>query len=138
MGVAPYLLSAALRGVLAQRLVRRLCASCREEAVIGEEEAAAAGGPLRGLAGRRHWRARGCDACLEGYRGRTGLFELMVVDEAVAEAVRAGAGVTAVRRAAAASGRPALWDAGRDALLAGETSLDELFRALGREAGAAA
>ncbi len=131
MGVPPYLLSAALRGVLAQRLVRRLCSACRRAVPWTEAdrretglEAAEAGGP--------HWEAVGCEACLEGYRGRVGVFEMLEVSADVAEAIRTGAPATELRRLAQAGGMTPLWSDGLARVRAGETSLAELRRAVGR------
>jgi general secretion pathway protein E len=138
MGVPPYLLSAALRGVLAQRLVRRLCPACRREAAIGPDDVDGLGDAARAFVGRPHWRPVGCDRCLDGYRGRTGLFELMRAEGAVAEAVRTGAGPVELRRVAAAAGMAPLLADGLAKAAAGETSLDELRRAVGEADGAAA
>lgn len=136
MGVPAYLLADALRGVLAQRLVRRLCPHCRAEAVLTEADLAPWGAAARGLAGRRHYRARGCDRCREGYSGRVGVFELIALTPDVAEAIRAGARPEPLRAAAAAAGFPTLVEDGLARVLEGATSLAELARVIGT-AGAA-
>jgi len=136
MGVAPYLLADALCGVLAQRLVRRLCPHCREEAVVSEAEASAWGAAAARLAGRRHFRARGCAHCLEGYAGRLGLFELLLVDAHAAECIRSGARRDALRSCADSAGLPSLVEDGLARALEGETSLAELARIVGVTAGA--
>jgi len=134
MGIEPFLLASTLRGVLAQRLVRRLCPDCREAHAAGDGE-------------RRHlgagappslWRARGCPACAgTGYRGRSGIYELIAFDEAAAALVRDGAGEKALRDHARRHGMPGLRDDGRRLLADGTTSLDELLRSAdAEEAGA--
>src|SRR6185436_19484106 len=81
MGVEPYLAASSLRAVVAQRLVRRLCAGCAVEEAPGTDESRLLGGEP--LATVRH-PGPGCDACRgTGYRGRTGIHELLVVDDAV-------------------------------------------------------
>jgi general secretion pathway protein E len=132
MGLPPYLLAACLRGVLAQRLVRRLCPACRRL------EPPAPGGPQTLLPlppearGQALWTAVGCAACREGYRGRTGVFELLEMDAEFADAFRRGlAGAAALRELARRKGmRPLLEDAIRKAL-AGETTLAEVLRVVG-------
>ncbi len=131
MGVPPYLLADALCGVLAQRLVRRLCLYCREEAVISEAEAAPWGPCAESLAGQRHFRARGCERCLEGYAGRTGIFELLLINTEAAECIRAGARRDALRAAAKAAGARSLMEDGLVRVREGETSLAELARVIG-------
>jgi len=131
MGVPSYLLADALRGVLAQRLVRRLCPHCRVEAVLTAEDLAPWGAAARGFAGRRHFRARGCDRCREGYAGRIGVFELVALTPAVAEAIRSGARPEPLRAAAAAAGFATLAEDGLARVLEGATSLAELGRVLG-------
>jgi len=130
MGVEPYLLSAALRGVLAQRLVRRLCPRCRDPRAL---DAADWGGPPPAeFAGRTHWRARGCDACLDGYLGRLGIFELLPATEELTEAIRRASDLPTLRAAAARGGWRTLWDDGLEKVWAGDTSLDEARRVAGR------
>ena len=136
MGVPPYLLADALRGVLAQRLVRRLCPHCRVETKLTAEEAAPWGAAARRAIGATHWRARGCERCLEGYAGRIGLFELLVMDEALGAAIRGGARPEPLRAAAAAAGFPTLAEDGFARVLDGATSLAEISRVLGAAASA--
>jgi general secretion pathway protein E len=133
MGIEPYLVAASLRAVLAQRLVRRLCPACREQAP--ETEALRlAPEPVRLAIGKQAvWRARGCPACLEGYRGRTGLFELMLVNAPLAEAVRTAAHDSrALAELAKRNGMTTLLDDGLAKLAQGVTSLSEILRAIGR------
>ncbi len=126
MGVEPFLLSSSLVGVLAQRLVRRLCEHCREpyEADASECEA-------RGVAASpppRLYRTAGCARCKgSGYRGRGGLFELVAVDDALRRLIHDGAGEQAME-AHARSRTPSLRDDGMRRVLIGETTLEEVMR----------
>src|SRR5438067_9262513 len=80
MGVEPYLVASVLEGVLAQRLVRRICAACREPDTPNAADLEALG--IEGAGDRRLYRGRGCDECRgTGYRGRTGIYELFPITE---------------------------------------------------------
>jgi len=131
MGVPPYLLASALKGILSQRLVRVLCPHCREETVLDAATAAAWGRKDR--AGAKTFRAHeaGCPHCIGGYRGRTGLHELLAVDADLAEAIRLRAPRSEIVSLAAARGFRPLVEDGRDKVLAGITSEAEVRRACG-------
>ena len=126
MGVESFLLGSSLLGVLAQRLVRRLCSHCREPYLPSEGEWAALG--VAGPPATLH-RAVGCEACNHtGYRGRTGIYELLVVDEATRRIIHDGAGEHALRDHAIAQGMRSLREDGLRWVLAGETTFEELLR----------
>jgi general secretion pathway protein E len=142
LGVPPYLINATVIGVLAQRLVRSLCASCR--APDAATDAATLTSALPRLpafdgvfeAGRplQACRAVGCETCRgTGYRGRIGLFELLMFDEAMRLANREGAQNTpdlaAIRSQALAGGMLPLRLAGLRQVAAGHTTLEEVLRA---------
>jgi type IV pilus assembly protein PilB len=123
MGVEAYLVLDALIGVLSQRLIRRLCASCRTEVEPGPEERR-----WLGPEGRA-WRGKGCGACEgSGFRGRTALVELFFPEEKTLEALRSGAGVRAVEELARAGGQRSMADNGKRLVLAGATTLEEVLR----------
>ncbi len=131
MGVEPYLLASSVLGVLAQRLVRCLCPSCRSEAPVTEGEAAllARSGlpPLRRL-----YRPVGCTQCSQsGYRGRTGVYELILIDESLRRLIHDRAGEPALREACARGGARTLAVDGARWLANGTTSLAELLRVSG-------
>ncbi len=130
MGVEPYLLASAFQAALAQRLVRCLCPDCREAAALTSEERAALG-PWAARLADGLWRPHGCANCLEGYRGRTGIYEFMTADAPLLEAVRAGAELDQLARLARAGGMRTLWEDGLEKVRAGVTSLAELLRAVG-------
>jgi general secretion pathway protein E len=135
MGIPAYLLAAATRAVLAQRLVRRLCPACRREGALSAADAARLGRPS--LVGRAAWTpsAAGCPECLGGYKGRTGIHELLAVSPALAEAIRTGAPPAELRRLAAEMGARDMLDDGVDKIMAGATSVAEVLRSAGSRRG---
>jgi general secretion pathway protein E len=128
MGVEPYLLATSLLGVLAQRLVRTLCPACRAAQAPSPAEAKLmAESGLASLATIYH--PQGCDACNDtGYRGRTGIYELIVVDATLRRLIHDGAGEIALRDAARKAGMRTLRRDGGRWLADGTTSLEELAR----------
>jgi len=129
MGIQPYLLSEALKAVLAQRLVRKLCTACRRSAPWTQQDTETARGKLP--PGGMHYLTGACPLCREGYRGRTGLFEFLRVDGPVQDAVRENAGVARLRELGRASGWAPLFEEGLRAVFEGRTTLDELVRITG-------
>ena len=128
MGVEPFLLSSSLLGVLAQRLLRRLCPDCKEAVNARPEE---------GLPPEitRHYRAVGCPSCGQtGYQGRGGVYELLEVDATVRQLIHRAAPENELRAAARPNdatsdkGLRLLREDGLRWLAAGETSLEELIR----------
>jgi general secretion pathway protein E len=128
MGVEPYLLSSSLLGVLAQRLVRTLCPACREATVPDTAERTLLSG-MGAASLERIYQPRGCAACSQGgYRGRTGVYELLVVDDAMRRIIHDRADEGAVRSAMRAAGAATLRSDGARWLADGTTSLAELVR----------
>ena len=130
MGVPRYLVAAAWRCFVAQRLVRRLCPHCREAVTMSEQQWAELGlgpAPKKRL---RLYTPVGCPQCFgTGYRGRLGLYEVLVLDEELREMVAAGGSALDVQRAARAKGVTSLRDDGVEKVLSGVTSHLELLRA---------
>jgi type II secretory ATPase GspE/PulE/Tfp pilus assembly ATPase PilB-like protein len=135
LGVEPYMIAATVEGVLAQRLVRRICPECRVAyAPDPEVVALLSGGPaLVGARGHpRLQRGQGCDHCRQtGYRGRTGLFELMVMSDGLRKALLAGEDLMTLRRLARDEGMTALREDGWRKVQAGITSVEEVLRVVG-------
>jgi general secretion pathway protein E len=136
MGLEDYLLTAVLRGILAQRLVRRLCLECRRP-----EPAPAPLVTRFGLEARTVerpvmlWHPQGCPSCRQtGYHGRLAITEFLVPDAAVEALIFARAGQAEIERAAVAAGMVTMFDAGLDAALAGDTTIEEVVRAIRAEA----
>lgn len=126
MGVEPFLLSSSLLGVLAQRLVRTLCPTCRESHSPDEEEA-----HILGLTEKDStviYRATGCGECnYKGYKGRTGIHELLLVDDKVRGLIHNGKGEQAIEKIIRKS-TPSIRRDGFDKVLNGVTTLEEVLR----------
>ncbi len=113
MGIEPFLLSSSLLGIAAQRLVRRLCPQCRQP------------DPLT-----KGWRAVGCLACNKtGFQGRTGIYELVSINDDLRALVHRGASETELREAAQRNGFRSMREDGQRWVQAGITSPDEVIRA---------
>jgi len=111
MGVEPYLLSSSLLGALAQRLVRKLCPNCRRQDDEGR------------------WHPVGCPQCsMSGYKGRTGVYELMVVDEALQTLIHNQAAEQDLVAAARRNGLRAMREDGERLVRDGTTSAEEVIR----------
>jgi len=125
MGIEPYLLASTMNGVLAQRLVRKLCAECRTPHEPDASE--------RSIFGRsvpdRIYRAVGCGACnFTGYKGRTGIYELFVADDHARHMVHDSAPEAELRAHAVRHGMLRLREDGLRWVRDGATSLDEVLR----------
>ena len=125
MGIEPYLLASTLNGVLAQRLVRKLCAECKAP----YEPDAAARTIFGNASPERLYRAVGCGACnFSGYKGRTGIYELLTADDALRHLVHDTVEESTIRAHAVAHGMVRLRDDGLRWVREGVTSLDEVLR----------
>ncbi|TXS96287.1 type II secretion system protein GspE [Parahaliea maris] len=128
MGIEPFLLSSSLIGVMAQRLVRLLCVDCKESYTPTETERTMLGLDAQAADGQQLCRATGCERCnYSGYRGRTGIYELIEVDDTLRTMIHEGAGEQ-VMLAEARKHYPGIQEDGRRRILAGETSLEEVLR----------
>ncbi len=129
IGVEPYLISGAMRGILSQRLVRRICPHCRREYTPTEEELAVLG--LSGAAGHPFYRGVGCPMCFHtGYRGRTAVFEVLIVDQPLRRAIRSGADREQIRAVLAQGDFVSLADNCRRLVLEGVTTIEEAARTI--------
>jgi type IV pilus assembly protein PilB len=132
MGVEPFLTGAAVTGVLAQRLARKLCSHCCEMYQPSVEEMIAARvSPDRAAAsdGMAFYRKKGCPRCNQtGYKGRIGVYQLLAMTEDLATLAASKASREDIERAAIASGMRTLWDDGLAKVAAGLTSVEELAR----------
>lgn len=126
MGVEPFLLSSSLLGVLAQRLVRTLCPHCRECCATSAEERKLL--QLQPDDNSPIYKAVGCEECnFKGYRGRTGIHELIVVDEQVRELIHNGKGEQAIEKFIRTT-TPSIRRDGFDKVMLGETTIEEVLR----------
>jgi len=127
MGVEPYLLASALVGVMAQRLVRKLCPKCKTERPLPDAERLALG---LAASVTTSWHAEGCPECgMSGYRGRGGIYELMTVDEALQTMIHDQASDQAIRDYARGRGMLSLRQDGGRWVAAGMTSVAEVLTA---------
>jgi general secretion pathway protein E len=126
MGIEPFLVSSSVIGVMAQRLVRRLCPDCREPGQVDAKARAELGLDL----GSPVFRAGpGCASCKDtGYQGRTGIHELLVLDDELRQLVMDRADSAALRRLATSRGTPLLREDGAAKIKAGITSVEEVLR----------
>jgi general secretion pathway protein E len=132
MGVEPFLISSSVIGMLAQRLVRTLCVDCKEPVVPTDLE-------LKQLGYTRErfleespghvYEPRGCSECLDsGYRGRTGIYELLPVDDEIRALVMANVDSSTIKKKAIIKGMKTLRDDGTRRIFTGETSISEVLR----------
>lgn len=127
LGVARRTISAGLSGVIAQRLVRALCVDCRAESGLDARGASEFNIPE----GTAIFKPAGCSKCDHtGYRGRLALFEMLIMDDVIREAISREATAVAIRAAARQRGFRPMFAHGLHRAMAGETSLDELRRVL--------
>ena len=139
MGLEDYLMTAVLRGVLAQRLVRRLCVQCRVEASAPPELVQRFGldrkAPNREVQGPvRLWHPVGCPHCRNtGFRGRLAIAEFLQPTPEIERLIFGRADHNDIERAAVAAGMVPLFEAGMDAALAGDTTVEEVVRSIRAE-----
>jgi len=125
IGVEAYKIAAALRGVVAQRLMRKLCPTCKEVWMEAPADRLKKWVPK----GTPLYRAAGCPDCaMTGYRGRFGIIEVLTVSAEVERRIAAGETAEHIAGAARRSGMKGLWDSGLEHVLRGESTLDELMR----------
>jgi len=129
MGVPTFLITATIEAILAQRLVRRICAQCRETWTPTREVLDDLELTSKMMKGKNIYKGRGCEACNNtGYKGRVGLFELMMMNDPMRDMIMQGANTDEIRTAARGFGMVSLRDAGVDAMFAGTTTADEIIR----------
>jgi general secretion pathway protein E len=129
IGAEPYLVASSLIGVVAQRLVRRICELCREPRTeqLPPEILAASGGSVPSLEASS-WHGHGCEHCLDtGYWERTGIYELMEVGDAIREAISSRASASTIKQLALACGMTTLRRDGIAKALAGITTIEEVL-----------
>lgn len=128
MGVEPFLVAGTVEGVMAQRLLRRLCRHCREEYTPHPDEVPR-DFPFDDLEGRPLYRAVGCRECRNvGYSGRMGIYELLVTSEPIRELAQERASSFAIRKQAVSEGMRTLRMDAWDKCLVGDTSIEEVLR----------
>ncbi|MBC6413606.1 MAG: type II secretion system ATPase GspE [Chromatiales bacterium] len=127
MGVEPFLLTATLQGILAQRLVRRLCSDCREAYIPDEEELRFSGLNIELFKDQTIYRPKGCEKCSHtGYTGRFGLYDLVTIDDELKQMVHDGASEIEMRRHVYKNNKD-LRKIGCEYILQGDTTLEEVI-----------
>lgn len=129
LGLPPYLISSTLVGVMAQRLVRKICTTCRVQSPIPPELLS----QLGARAGKiKNNKGAGCPACKnKGYKGRIGIYELIPVDEEFKVLINSRAPEIRLRERATVAGSKTIFEDGLEKVTAGITSLEEIFRVCG-------
>ena len=129
MGVEPFNVASSVHLIMAQRLIRRLCSTCRKPTKYPEEVLVSAGfSRSEDQKKLELFGPNGCDECTGGYKGRTGIFQVMPVSEAVTSLIIRNAGQDEIEQQATTEGVMTLRQAGLVKVRSGITSLDEVLR----------
>ena len=129
LGLEPFLLTATLEAIVAQRLVRRICTHCKESYEPTEEQLMELNLTPEDVEGRVFYRGRGCPHCNhQGYRGRTALFEIMVLDDELKELIMQHASTNVLRNEARKRGMRTLRESGLLAIYDGISSIEEVVK----------
>jgi type IV pilus assembly protein PilB len=129
MGVEPFLITATLQAIVAQRLVRRICTECKTAFEADEDLVRELGPDGEGLLGQTLYYGKGCDQCFHtGYSGRTAIVEILRADDTIRRLVVENAPTAKIREAACAAGMRTLRESGIRAVLEGVTTIEEILR----------
>jgi type IV pilus assembly protein PilB len=129
MGIEPFLVATSVNVIAAQRLVRRICANCKEEVEVPIQALLSVGFSEAEAHSLKIYRGKGCDKCGgTGYKGRVGLFEVMEISEDIRELILSGATVVELRRKAIEEGMITLRQSGLHKIREGMTTIDEVVR----------
>ncbi len=129
LGLEPFLITAAMEGVIAQRLVRRICNNCKARYEPAEEQLMELGLRLEDVEGRIFYYGKGCENCNNtGYKGRQGLYEIMVLDDAMRDLVVQHASTQQIRLECKKRGMRTLRESGLMAIYDGVTTIEEVVR----------
>ena len=138
MGVEPFLIASSLVAAIGQRLIRVLCKRCREAYTPGDEELAELTLTRADVTGRTIYRAKGCVHCNHtGYHGRTGIFEILPIDEAIRPMITRGIDSKQIQDVALQRGMRTMRMHGARMVLEGTTAIAEIVRQTEEEAVAA-
>jgi general secretion pathway protein E len=129
MGIEPFLVTSSVVAILAQRLVRVICDHCKEEYKPDEESLRNIGLDPAAIGDNKIYRGRGCPSCLNtGYAGRTGIFELMILDENLKHLILKSSDANIIKHLAVEQGMATLQQDGAQKVLNGITTIEEVFR----------
>jgi type IV pilus assembly protein PilB len=128
MGLEPFLMTATIEGILAQRLVRRICADCRTEFQPSAEILMELNLRPEDVQGKKFYYGQGCKLCRNtGYRKRSGIYELVLMTDAIRDLISAGVSTDQLRKACRSQGMRTLRESGLRAIFSGVTTIDEIF-----------
>ena len=129
IGTKPYLIAATLEAVISQRLIRKICASCKEEYEPSEDSLMELNLTKADVKGKKFFRGKGCDNCHNiGYKGRMGIYEIMVINSEIRKLITEQANTNDIRMAAEKNGMNTLRDSGLIAIYNGLTTIQEVLR----------
>ncbi|HED53664.1 MAG TPA: pilus assembly protein PilB [Phycisphaerales bacterium] len=129
LGLERFLLAATIEGVVAQRLVRTVCPKCKEQYTPSEEELMELALTPEAVGDKKFMRGRGCDNCHgSGYKGRLGIFEIMMLDDEARELIMSESTTAALRNHAKSQGMRTLRESGLRGIFDGRTTIDEVVR----------
>ena len=134
LGIEPFLVSSSVLACIAQRLVRTVCKDCAKKYTPTDEELAEIHRRREDLKGRQLYNAVGCANCLQtGYVGRTGIHEIMIMDDAVRSQLMKSTEATKLKKIAMSRGMKTLRDDGVDKVFKGITTMEEVLRVTAEE-----
>ena len=129
MGIKPFLITATVEAILAQRLVRRICPECREEVQASDDELLELQLSAEDVVGKKFFKGAGCNSCSQtGYKGRVGLFELMIMDDELRTMIMENRTTDELRNRAQEKGMRLLRDSGIGFIYEGITTTEEIIR----------
>ncbi len=129
MGIEPFLVASSVHLIVAQRLVRRICTSCKEATDVAEQALANLGFDKKDIASLKIFRGRGCERCNgTGYKGRVGLYEVMDIDDEIRELILSGGTTTDLRHRAQENGMISLRGSGLQKIRDGVSTIEEVMR----------
>jgi type IV pilus assembly protein PilB len=129
LGLEPFLITATIEGIIAQRLVRKICRNCKESYEPTEEQLLELDLKPDDVRGKTFYYGRGCDQCNStGYRGRMGIFEIMIFNDEIRELIMSHASTNVLRNAARKNGMRMLREKGLNAIYNGLTTIEEVVK----------
>ena len=129
IGIKPYLIASTLEAVISQRLVRKICASCKEEYEPSDESLLELNLTKAEVKGKQVFRGKGCNNCRNiGYKGRLGIYEIMLMNNEIRRLITEQANTNVIRMAAKENGMRTLRDSGLIAIFNGLTTIQEIVR----------
>ena len=129
MGIEPFLVASSVEAVMAQRLVRTICKHCKAEQVVSRDYLRKIGFPAADIETAKVWHGAGCEECRQqGYQGRKGIYELLIVTEAIRPLIMNRSSAVAIAQRAMEAGMRTLRDDGWIKVKGGETTIEEVLR----------